>query len=197
MGGVGGFVCDMLVRSGIINIDIVDFDVINESNINRQYVANYDTIGLNKTLVMKKKLNKLEKKLNCNIYNLKIDENTINNIDFTKYDYIIDCIDDINAKILIVLNAKKYNKKIISAMGAGNKMTTNFLVSKINKTEMCPLAKKMRYELKKYNINDLIVVYSKEPFIKTENKEIGSIVFTVSSMANKIVEYVIKDIMEE
>ncbi len=172
IGGVGGFVCDALARAGVGTIDIVDDDRVCLSNINRQLVANHETIGRQKVDVMEEHL----KTINPNIqvktfqtfYLPTVNEDQF---DFESYDYIVDCIDTISAKIGLVVCANRVHVPVISSMGAGNKMDpARFEVSDIYKTSVCPLARVMRHELKKRRIKKLKVVYSKEkPLVPLED----------------------------
>lgn len=160
VGGVGGYVAESLVRSGISKVDLVDKDVVVESNINRQIIATYETIGMKKVDEMKKRLLSINPNAEINTYPIfYLPNNT--DIDFEKYDYIVDAIDTVSAKIDIIEKAEKYKIPIISAMGAGNKLDfTKFEVTDIYKTHNCPLAKVMRNELRKRKIKKLKVVYS-------------------------------------
>ena len=163
IGGVGGYVCEALARSGVGTLILVDNDKVSETNINRQIIATTSTIGMYKVDVMEKRIKDINP--NCNVITHKcffLPENE-NQFDFKEYDYVIDCIDTVTAKIALVLKAKKENVKIISSMGTGNKTNPqSFLVSDIYKTSIDPLARVMRYELKKRRINKLKVVYSTE-----------------------------------
>ena len=197
VGGVGGYIFESLVRSGIENIDIVDGDIIAESNINRQIIATHETIGRKKVEVAKERIKLINDECVVNIYDKFILPENINQFDFNKYDYIIDAIDTITTKIAIINEANIKNKKIISAMGAGNRINPlKIEVSDIYKTTMCPLAKIMRKELKKINIKQLKVVYSKEePIVKTTPP--ASISFVPATMGLVIASEVIKDIINE
>lgn len=174
VGGVGSYTASALARSGIYNFTIVDGDSVSITNINRQLVATHKTIGKQKAEVMKEIILDINPKANVKAYNLFYKKDC--EIDFfeRKYDYIIDAVDMITAKIDIIINAKKAKIPIISSMGAGNKLDpTKFEVTDIFKTSVCPLAKVMRKELKKREILDLKVVYSKEePIIPKNAQEI-------------------------
>ena len=170
IGGVGGYCVEALTRSAIGKIDIVDNDKISTSNINRQLIALNSTIGENKVDVMKKRMLDINPEIDVEAYNLFFLPENQDKIDFSKYDYIIDAIDTIKAKIALVECAQRYNIPIISSMGTGNKINPlKFEISDIYKTSVCPLARVMRQELKKRNIKNLKVVYSKETPIKVEN----------------------------
>ena len=204
LGGVGGYVLEALVRSGIENFDLIDNDVVSESNINRQILATIFSVGKDKVEVAKERA--LSINGNCNIKTYKtffLPENS-NEFDFSKYDYVIDCIDTVTGKIEIVVKANREGCKVISSMGTGNKMNpTMFEVSDIYKTSVCPLAKVMRRELKNRNIKKLKVVYSKEEPINTNilsddgRKMVpGSNAFTPSVAGLIIASEVVKDLLE-
>ncbi len=168
IGGVGGFVCDALARSGVGSIDVVDDDKVCLTNINRQLIADITTIGQQKVDVMEERLKKINPFIKVKKFqtfylpNVNDDE-----FDFSSYDYIIDCVDTVSAKIGLVMKANEYHVPIISSMGAGNKMNpAMFEVTDIYKTSVCPLAKVMRRELKKRRVKRLKVVYSKEKPIR-------------------------------
>lgn len=195
LGGVGGYVCEMLVRSGIKNIGICDFDVVSLSNKNRQIIALDSTIGFYKTDVMEKRLKDINSEVIINKYNFKIDENSINKIE-TDYDYYIDCIDDVKAKIMIILKAVNNNIKIISSMGTGNKLDpTKFKIDLIKNTKVCPLAKVMRKKLKDLGITDVVVLYSEEETIVKKISTIPNIAFCPSTAGILIARWVILDII--
>jgi len=163
IGGVGSFAAEALVRSGIGSITLIDYDIIDISNINRQIHATDDTVGLLKTEVMKQRLLSINPELIVTTENIKFSKETLDLIEFTNYDYIVDAIDMISSKLLLIESAKSFDIPIISAMGAGNKLDpTKLTVGDIYSTEYCPLARVMRRELKKRNIDSLKVVWSKE-----------------------------------
>ena len=166
IGGVGSFVVEGLVRAGIGNFILVDDDKICLTNLNRQIIANYKTVGKLKVEVAKERILEINPKANVEIYQEFFMPDSKNIIDNT-VDYIVDSVDTVTAKIELVVRANKMNIPIISSMGTGNKLDpTKFEVSDIYKTSMCPLAKVMRKELRARNINSLKVVYSKETPIK-------------------------------
>ena len=205
LGGVGGYVTEALVRTGVHHIDLVDKDVVEITNLNRQIISTNDTIGKNKTDVMRDRLLSINKDCDVNIYNLFYINNDNNEIDFKKYDYVIDCIDNITGKLSIIEESKKANVKIISSMGSGNKTDpTRFKVADIYDTKVCPLAKIMRHELKKRNIDSLKVVYSdEEPASKYDiandnvnKRTAGSFCAVVGTCGFIIAQEVIKDIIK-
>ncbi len=193
IGGVGSYTTEALARAGIGNLILVDNDKITPSNINRQIHATTKTVGKNKVDVMKKRIEEINPNANVQVYmNEENEENLIN----TECSYVVDAVDTIKTKLTLIEKANEIGVPIISAMGAGNKLdATKFEVSDIYKTSECPLAKVMRKELKKRNIEKLKVVYSKEKGISNENNVIGSISFVPSVMGLIIAGEVIKDII--
>ena len=172
VGGVGGFVCEGLVRAGIGAIDIVDKDIVALSNINRQLIALHSTVGKNKVDVLEERLKDINKNLIIKKYKCFFLPETSETFNFREYDYVVDAIDTVTGKIELILKAKEVGVPIISAMGAGNKLEpAGFQVSDIYKTSVCPLARVMRRELKKRGVDKLKVVYSKEEPIKPQFEE--------------------------
>ena len=197
LGGVGGIAFEMLIRSGINNITVIAFDKFEESNLNRQILSNSSNISLYKVDVAKKRACLINKECSVLTYNSKIDEEFIKSIN-TNYDYIIDAIDDINAKVLLVKFATSNNIKIISSCGTGNRLDPEKLyITNIWKTSNDPLGRKLRYLLRKENISyKLPVVSSKElPLIKTNNS-VGSMAMVPNSAGIMLASYVINDILK-
>ncbi len=200
VGGVGGYVCEALARSGIGNLVLYDGDTVAVSNINRQIIALSSTVGKYKADVMKNRILDINPNANVKANNIFFKPENADEIDFSSIDYIVDAVDDIKAKLELVKIADKLNIPIISAMGAGNKTdATMFEVSDINKTSVCPLARIMRRELKKLGIKKLKVVYSKEtpknpPYKIEGEKTVGSLAFVPSVMGLIIAGEVIKDL---
>lgn len=206
VGGVGGYACEALARSGVGRIDIVDNDTVSVSNINRQIIALHSTVGQPKVDVMRARMLDINPSLECVAYNLFYVPESTDSIDLSKYDYIVDAIDTVSGKIALVLEAQRVGTPIISSMGAGNKIDpTAFKVSDIYKTSVCPLARVMRTELKKRGIKSLKVVYSEEkaiePEIPEEMKSLtkippASCAFIPSVVGLIIASEVIKDLMK-
>lgn len=201
VGGVGGFVCEGLVRAGIGAIDIVDKDTVALSNLNRQLIALHSTVGKNKVDVLEERLKDINKNLIIKKYKCFFLPETSETFDFREYDYVVDAIDTVTGKIELILKAKEAGVPIISAMGAGNKLDpTAFLVSDIYKTSVCPLARVMRRELKKRGVEKLKVVYSKEEPIKPqfeEGEEVvpGSVSFVPPVVGLIIAGEIVKDLI--
>lgn len=207
VGGVGSYVVEALARSGIGAITIVDNDDISITNINRQLPATLDTVGKLKVDVVKEHIININSECKVTALNMFYIENTQNDIDLSEFDYVIDAIDTVSAKLLLAVNCTNLGVKLISSMGTGNKLDpTQFEITDISKTSMCPLAKVMRKELKARGIYKLKVLYSKEKPItpyEIEDKEItakrqvpGSISFVPSVAGLIIGGEVIKDIIK-
>lgn len=199
VGGVGGHVIEALARAGVGAIDLCDNDVVSESNINRQIIATTDTIGKQKTEVMKERIASINP--NCqvetfNCFYLPDDEEVTRLFDFGKYDYVVDAIDTTSAKLDIISRCKALNTPVISSMGTGNKLDpSKFEITDISKTSVCPLAKVVRKELKNRGIKGVKVLYSKEEPVKTGSRTPGSISFVPSSAGLLIGAEVVKDLL--
>ncbi|HQC82950.1 MAG TPA: tRNA threonylcarbamoyladenosine dehydratase [Bacillota bacterium] len=166
-GGVGGFAIEALARGGVGALDIFDHDTICLSNLNRQIIATHKTIGQYKVDVAKERILEINPDAVVNAYRLFYSKDTAHEVDLSLYDYVVDAIDTVSAKIELVVQAKAAGVPVISSMGAGNKMDpTKFLVDDIYNTSVCPLAKVMRKELRQRGVDSLKVVYSKEPPVK-------------------------------
>lgn len=208
VGGVGGYVCEALARSGIGHFVIVDNDNVSITNINRQIIALHNTIGRAKVDVMKERI--LEINPNAEVIAIKefILPNNSSSFDFKSYDYVVDCVDTVTAKIEIVLKSIEGSTKVISSMGAGNKLNPQaFKVADIYKTSVDPLARVLRYELKKRGVKKLKVVYSTEQPLKIDDSNIdedkglrrtlpGSNAWVPASAGLLIASEVIKDLIE-
>ncbi len=167
VGGVGGYVAEALARSGVGALDLIDSDMVNRSNINRQIIALHSTIGRFKVDVMKERIADINPACKVTVHRCFYLPENKNDFDFTQYTYVVDAVDTVAAKIQLVLQAKEAGVPIISSMGAGNKVNpAEFEVTDIYKTSVCPLAKVMRRELKKRDVKKLKVVYSREEAIK-------------------------------
>lgn len=204
VGGVGGFAIEALVRSGIGEISIVDFDTVDLTNLNRQIIATQDSIGKLKTSVMRNRLLSINPNVIVHEFPEKFSmENSDLFFKDKKYDYIVDAIDLVTSKLALAEIAKSLSIPIISSMGTGNKIEPTMLeVADINKTSVCPLARVMRKELKNRGIKKLKVVYSKElprkPFNESGSREkkvnVGSIAFVPSTAGLIIASEVVKDL---
>ena len=175
IGGVGGYTVEALVRSGVGTIDIIDDDKVCLTNINRQIYATRKTVGKYKVDVAEERCLEINPDVTINKHRTFYSPETSAEFDFSEYDYVVDAIDTVTGKLELVENAYKTKTPIISSMGAGNKLDASaFEVTDIYKTSVCPLARVMRYELKKRRIPKLKVVYSKEkPITPTEDMAIS------------------------
>ena len=175
IGGVGSYTAEALVRSGLGTIDLIDDDRVCLTNINRQLFATRSTVGKYKVDVAEARLHDINPDVKINTYKVFYTPETAAQFDFSQYDYVVDAIDTVTGKIGLIMQAKEAGTPIISSMGAGNKLDpTAFRVADIYSTSVCPLARVMRYELKKRGVKSLKVVYSKEkPLVPIETNEIS------------------------
>lgn len=205
LGGVGGYVVEVLIRVGIQEITVVDFDTIDITNLNRQIIATQNTVGNYKADVIKERILSINPEVKVNAYREKFTEETSSIFfnDNLTYSYVIDAIDLVKYKIKIIELSKERGIPVISCMGTGNKLNPEMLkISDISKTSVCPLAKVMRKELKKRRINKVKVLYSEEVPKKPINEEgsrekkvnVGSVSFVPSVAGLIIASQVVKDI---
>ena len=167
IGGVGGYVCEALVRSGVGAFDLVDDDKVCLTNLNRQIIATRKTVGKYKADVMKERMLDINPDVDVRIHRCFFLPENADDFPFDEYDYVVDAVDTVTAKIELILRAKANNVPIISAMGAGNKLDPGrFKIADIYQTSVCPLARVMRRELKKRHVKNLKVVYSDEQPIR-------------------------------
>lgn len=206
VGGVGGYVAESLARAGVGTIDLIDNDTVSLSNINRQIIALSSSVGRLKTEVMKERILDINPEAKVNEFNTFVLPENINDFDFSKYDYVVDAIDTVSGKLAIIEKAYSEGVKVISSMGTGNKLDpTKFEIADIYKTSVCPLARVMRYELKKRGVKKLKVLYSKQEPIKPKSPALnekgkavpGSISFVPSTAGLIIGGEVIKDLIGE
>lgn len=163
VGGVGGYVCEALARSGVGAFDLIDDDKVCLTNINRQIIATRKTIGKYKAEVMRERILDINPSADIRVYKCFFLPENADEFPFDEYDYVVDAVDTVTAKIELVMKAQEKGVRIISSMGAGNKLDASaFRVADIYKTKVCPLAKVMRRELKKRGVKKLKVVYSEE-----------------------------------
>lgn len=198
LGGVGGAAAESLARAGVGRIGIVDKDMVDITNINRQIIATEDTIGMSKTDAMEKRLFSINPDLIIDRYDLFYLPETADKIDLKKYDFILDCIDNVTAKIELISRAKALGVPVISSMGTGNKLHPEMLeISDISKTSVCPLARVMRRELRSRGIDKLPVVYSKEEPVKTGSSVPGSTSFVPPVAGYLMTSYVVRKLIEK
>lgn len=167
IGGVGGYVCEALIRSGVGQFDLIDDDKVCLTNINRQIIATRKNVGQYKVDVMRERMIEINPDVIVNIHKCFFLPENADEFPFEEYDYVVDAVDTVTAKIALVMKCQEKEVPIISSMGAGNKLDASaFRVADIYKTKMCPLAKVMRHELKKRGVKKLKVVYSEEKPIR-------------------------------
>lgn len=200
LGGVGGFAVEAIARCGVGHIDIIDKDTVDITNLNRQIIATRSTIGQLKTQIMKERIHDINPRISVKAFPIFFLPDTKNQFDFTQYDYVIDAVDTVTAKLTLIEESYHHHVPIISSMGAGNKLDpTQFKVADIFQTSVDPLAKVIRHELRKRHINQLKVVYSTEKpqKIKTDKFEkiVGSVSFVPSVAGLIMAGEVIKDLI--
>lgn len=195
VGGVGGHVCESLIRSGVGEITFCDGDVVAESNLNRQIVALYSTIGKNKAAVMKERAEDINPDGKFFAEERFLTPENVESFRLEEYDYIADCIDNVTAKLALAEYAEKKGIKIISCMSCGNKLNpSDFKVADIYDTKICPLCKVIRSQLRKRGVKSLTVVYSEEePVVKTRTP--NSISFVPASAGLLVSSVIIKDLL--
>lgn len=200
VGGVGGFVAEALVRSGIGSITLFDSDKVDETNLNRQIIATKDTIGLDKVDVIKQRLLSINENLKINTYKVFYLPENANQFDFAEYDYIVDAVDTVSAKLEIISRAKAINKPVISSMGTAGKLEIEKLkVGDVFETKGCPLARVMRRELKKRGITQVKVVYSEENVSvkeETSDRTPPSMIFVPATAGLMIAREVVLDLIK-
>lgn len=206
VGGVGSFVVEGLVRAGIGNITIVDFDVVDQTNINRQIPALTSTIGMNKVDVMERRMLDINPKLNITKKKMLYDETTSEELLSGDYDFVVDAIDMVKSKVHLLETATKKGYNVISSMGMGNKLDPSKIeIADIYKTHMCPLAKLVRREMKLRGVKKLTVVYSTEKPSETgifeEDGRVkrvnGSISFVPSVAGLTIASYIVRKLISK
>lgn len=205
IGGVGGYAAEALARSGIGTLDLIDSDTVSLSNINRQIIALHSTVGMLKVEAAKARILDINPEAVVNIHPLFYLPETAERFDFTRYDYVIDAVDTVTAKLALAEAARDAGTPIICAMGAGNKLDPSaFQVADIAKTTVCPLARVMRRELKKRGIHHMKVVYSQEqplspsPLEQEGRRSVpGSIAFVPPVMGLILASEVIKDLIDQ
>ncbi len=198
VGGVGGAALEALVRGGIGHIAVVDKDAVDITNINRQLIATNDNIGEKKVDAAEKRALSINPEVDFKKYALFYLPETASEIDLSEYDFIVDAIDNVTAKLDLIERAHRLKVPVISSMGTGNKLHPElFEIADINKTSVCPLARVIRRELKNRGIRKLTVVYSKEEPIKTEGSVPGSVSFTPPVAGYLMAAYVINKLIGE
>lgn len=200
VGGVGGFVVEALARAGVGKIDLIDSDCVDITNLNRQIIALHSTVGKLKVEVMRERILDINPKAQVTVFPILFLPENSSQFDFKKYDYVVDAIDNVTAKIELSVKCQECGTPLIASMGTGNKLDpTKFEIADIYKTSVCPLAKVMRYELKKRGIKKLKVLFSKEEPHKNQldPRTPMSISFVPSAAGLIIAGEVIKDIIKK
>ncbi len=208
VGGVGGYVCEALVRSGLRRIDLFDNDDISLSNLNRQIIALHSTLGQDKVAAMAARLRDIDPEVEAVCHRMFYLPENADEIDLTQYDYVVDAVDTVAAKIELALRCERLNVPLISAMGAGNKLDPSKLqIADISKTSVCPLARAMRTTLRKRGVKRLTVAYSTEepvrPAVVTEadtgrRKDVpASMAFVPAAMGLLIASHVVRQLAGE
>lgn len=200
VGGVGGYVCEALCRGGVGRIDIVDKDVVDVTNINRQIIATHETVGRPKVEVCRERMLSINPDVKVEARQCFYLPERASEFDFGTYDYVVDAVDNVTAKIDIICNARAAGVPVISSMGTGNKLDpTMFKIADIEKTKVCPLAKAVRKELRKRGVSGVKVLYSEEEPRKPlsdDTRTPASISFVPSAAGLIIAGRVISDILE-
>ena len=198
VGGVGGYVLEGLVRSGFEKITIFDFDKVDLSNLNRQIISNINNIDKIKIDEAIKHTLTINPNVNIMGYNMFIDEANINEINFNDFDYVVDAIDTVSSKLLIIQKCQELNIPMISSMGTGNKLDpTKLMITDITKTTICPLAKVIRKKCRELNIKHLTVLASIEEPIKTNTRNPGSMIFVPASAGLLIASYILRSYIDD
>ena len=195
LGGVGGYALETLVRSGIYNLTIVDGDIVELSNLNRQIISKRDVIGRPKALVAQARTLEINPDVNLKVINQFISEDNFSLLNIDSFDYVIDACDDLNLKILLIKNADKY--KLISSMGTANKMDmTRFKITTIDKTSYDPLAKIIRKKIKEEKIRTKFKVVSSDEKVMKNGTKLGTIAYMPAVSGLLCASYVINDIID-
>ena len=196
LGGVGGAAFEALVRSGVGRITVIDADVFDSSNLNRQLLSNVNNMGHNKVLEASIRAKSINPDILVDSKKMFLDESNINDIDFTLYDYVLDCCDSVNTKVLLIEKCKEYDVKLITSMGTGNRLDPSKLViTDIWKTNYDPLAKKIRSILRKKRINYKIRVVTSTEIPCKPREGVGSFVFVPNCAGFFMASFVINDII--
>ena len=195
LGGVGGYALETLVRSGIYNLTIVDGDIVEFSNLNRQIISKRDVIGKPKALVAQARTLEINPDVNLKVINEFISEDNFSLLNIDSFDYVIDACDDLNLKILLIKNADKY--KLISSMGTANKMDmTRFKITTVDKTSYDPLAKIIRKKIKEEKIRTKFKVVSSDEKVIKNGTKLGTIAYMPAVSGLLCASYVINDIID-
>ncbi len=198
LGGVGGYVVEALARAGVGRLGLLDFDVVSPTDLNRQIIATVDTLGRKKTDVARERVLSINPDCKVETYDLRYLPDTADSVPLGGYDYVVDAVDNVTAKLELIARAKAANVKIVSSMGTGNRLTADFVVCDIKKTSVCPLAKVMRKELRARGIEGVKVLYS--PSLPTKSGEEArtpaSISYVPASAGLRLAQEVVADLIK-
>ena len=198
LGGVGEYVCESLVRSGVNHITIIDYDRVDITNMNRQIIALTSTIGMKKTELIKKRCLDINPNIDITVVDKKIMPNDIESLSLKNYDFVVDAIDDVDVKVSLIKYSIENDVKLISSMGTAKKINPEKLcICSLDKTSYDPLAKKIRYLLRGINTKKVIVLSSREEALKSDNGELGSMIFVPASAGILIANYIIKSVIKQ
>lgn len=208
LGGVGGYTVEALARSGVGALDLIDHDTVSITNINRQLFALHSTVGMSKTEAARQRVLDINPEISVTVYETFFDPDTADRFDFTQYDYIVDAIDTVTAKLALIVKAKEAGTPIVCCLGTGNKLDpSKFQITDISKTSVCPLARIMRKECAKRGLKNVKVLFSTEdpiPSASDTGEELpegrrslpGSVAFVPSVAGLMIAGEVIKDLIK-
>lgn len=195
LGGVGGYIVEALARAGVGTIGLLDCDAVEESNLNRQIIATRETLGKRKTEAAKERVLSVNPYCRVVTYDLRYSAETADEVCLADYDYVADAVDTVSAKLELISRAKAANVAIVSSMGTGNKLNTDFVICDIEKTSVCPLARVMRKELRKRGIKGVNVLYSEEePRSSAEGRTPASVSYVPAVAGLTIAGRIIRDI---
>lgn len=195
LGGVGGYIVEALARAGVGTIGLLDCDAVEESNLNRQIIATRETLGKRKTEAAKERVLSVNPDCRVVTYDLRYSAETADEVCLADYDYVADAVDTVSAKLELITRAKAANVTIVSSMGTGNKLNTDFVICDIEKTSVCPLARVMRKELRKRGIKGVNVLYSEEePRPSAEGRTPASVSYVPAVAGLTIAGRIIRDI---
>ena len=198
LGGVGGYVCEALVRSGVGSITIIDYDRVDITNINRQIIALNSTLGMKKTELIKKRCLDINPNIDITIIDKKIMPNDIETLSLNSYDFVVDAVDNVDVKVSLIKYSIENDVNLISSMGTAKKIHPEKLcICSLDKTEYDPLAKKIRYLLRGVNTKKVTVLSSREEVIKTDNGDLGSMIFVPATAGILIANYIINSVIKK
>lgn len=198
LGGVGGYVVEALARAGVGRLGLIDFDVVSPTDVNRQIMATVDTLGRKKTDVARERVLSINPDCKVEVYDLRYLPDTADAVPLESYDYVVDAVDNVTAKLELISRAKAANVAIVSSMGTGNRLSADFVVCDIKKTSVCPLAKVMRKELRERGIEGVKVLYSPSAPTKSgvEARTPASISYVPAAAGLRLAQEVVTDLIK-